>query len=166
MILGILLNEIHSEGSRVVLMDNSTTVKELNTVLKGEQMAAESYELFITKVDDEKVREQFEHFRSNHRTNAEILSKRIRSLGAEPDKGTGIPGMFSQVKLEFQTKGKDSDDVLKRAYFGEDKGVKMAEEIVKGDLDQESMSVVQDVLEKDRHHLEMMMDFMQDNKLQ
>ncbi len=144
-------------------MDNSTTVKELNTVLKGEQMAAESYELFISNVDDEKMKEQFKLFRSNHKKNAEMLSDRIRSLGAEPDKGTGIPGMFSQMKLEFQTKGKDSDDVLKRAYFGEDKGVKMAEEIVRGDLDQESMSVIRDVLETDRHHLLMMMDFMQDN---
>jgi rubrerythrin len=146
-------------------MDNFTTTKELNTVLKGEQMAAESYDLFISNVDDERIKDQFELFRSNHKRNAEILSDRIRSLGAEPDKGTGLPGMFSQMKLELQTKGRDSEDVLKRAYFGEDKGVKMAEEIVKGDLDAESASIVSDVLKNDRSHLEMMMEFMQNYQL-
>lgn len=146
-------------------MDNATTVKELNTVLKGEQMAAESYELFISNVDDERVKDRFEQIRSNHKRNAEILSDRIRSLGAEPGKGTGLPGMFSQMKLEFQTIGKDSEDVLKRAYYGEDKGVKMAEEIVKGDLDPESSSIVSDVLKNDRRHLDMMMEFMQNNQL-
>jgi bacterioferritin (cytochrome b1) len=154
---------IFIQEDKVMPMDNFTTTKELNTVLKGEQMAAESYDLFISNVDDERIKDQFELFRSNHKKNAEILSDRIRSLGAEPDKGTGLPGMFSQMKLEFQTIGKDSDDVLKRAYFGEDKGVKMAEEIIKGDLDSESASIVNEVLNNDRHHLEMMMDILQNN---
>ncbi len=144
-------------------MDKST-IKELNTVLKGEQMAAESYELFIPNVDDKRIKNQFEIIKKNHKENAEILADRIRSLGNEPDKETGMPGMFSKMKLELQINGKDSDDVLKRAYFGEDKGIKMAEEIVKGDLDSESESIVKDVLEKDRHHLEMMMDIMQEDQ--
>ncbi len=144
-------------------MDKDTAIKELNTVLKGELMAAESYEMFISNVDDQRIKEHFERFRADHKEHAELLSERISSLGADPDKGTGIPGMFSQLKLEIETNGKDSGDVLRRAYYGEDKGVKKAEEIVKGDLDAESADLISNILSKDREHLNTMVNIMQNN---
>ncbi|NMA35048.1 MAG: ferritin-like domain-containing protein [Clostridiaceae bacterium] len=144
-------------------MDNDSVINELNTVLRGELMAAESYDLFISNTDDEKIRQIFGQFRADHKEHAELLAERIRSLGAAPGKGTGIPGMFSQIKLEFETRRKDSEEILKRAYFGEDKGVKMTEEIVKGDLDPESAELVGRILSKDREHLIAMMEIMQEN---
>jgi bacterioferritin len=147
----------------VVPMDNDTLINELNTVLRGELMAVESYDLFIANTDDEKSRQLFRQFRADHKEHAELLSDRIRSLGAVPGKGTGIPGTFSQIKLEFETKRKDSEEILKRAYFGEDKGVKMVEEIVKGDLDPESAKLVGRILSKDREHLIALMETMQEN---
>jgi len=143
-------------------VDTQTTVKELSTMLSGELMAAESYDLFIAHADDEKIRRIFEQFRADHKEHAELLRERIRSLGAVPGKGTGIQGMFSQVMLELETKGKDSEEILKRAYYGEDKGVKMVEEIVKGDLDPESADLVGRILQKDREHLIAMMEIMQE----
>mgnify|MGYP000973362960 FL=1 len=144
-------------------MDNDSVINELNTVLRGELMAVESYDLFISNTDDDKIRKLFEQFRADHKEHAELLYDRIRSLGAVPGKRTGIPGMFSQIKLEFETKRKDSDEILKRAYFGEDKGVKMVEEIIKGDLDPESADLVGRILSKDREHLIAMMETMQEN---
>ena len=41
----------------VVPMDNDTLINELNTVLRGELMAVESYDLFIANTDDEKSRQ-------------------------------------------------------------------------------------------------------------
>jgi bacterioferritin len=144
-------------------MDNDSVINELNTILRGEQMAVESYELFISNADDEKIRRLFEQFREDHREHADLLTERIHGLGAVPGKGTGIPGMFSQIKLEFETRKKDSEEILKRACFGEDKGVKMTEEIVKGDLDPESAELVGRILSKDREHLIAMMKIMQEN---
>mgnify|MGYP001354260971 FL=1 len=144
-------------------MDNDSVINELNTVLRGELMAVESYDLFISNTDDDKIRKLFEQFRTDHKEHAELLSDRIRSLGAVPGKGTGIPGMFSQIKLEFESKRKDSEEILKRAYFGEDKGVKMVEEIIKGDLDPQSADLVGRILSKDREHLIAMMETMQEN---
>jgi len=147
-------------------VDTETVVKELNTMLRGELMAAESYDLFIANTDNDEIRQLFEQFRADHREHADLLSERIRSLGGVPGKGTGIPGMFSQIKLEYETKRKDSEEILKRAYFGEDKGVKMVEEIVKGDLDPESSELVGRILQKDREHLIAMMEIMQEHLIQ
>ena len=67
-------------------MDNDSVINELNTVLRGELMAAESYDLFISNTDDEKIRQIFGQFRADHRRHAELLAERIRSLGAAPGK--------------------------------------------------------------------------------
>lgn len=162
--MGTLWSDIFIISSTEVMsVDKDTVINELNTVLKGELMAVESYDMFIYNTDDERIRQQFEWFREDHKEHAELLSRRIRSLGSVPDKGTGLPGMFSQIKLEFETKGKDSDEILKRAFFGEDKGVKMAEEIIKGDLDPESAELIGKILSKDREHLVTMLGIMKDN---
>ena len=130
--MGTLWSDIFIISSTEVMsVDKDTVINELNTVLKGELMAVESYDMFIYNTDDERIRQQFERFREDHKEHAELLSRRIRSLGSVPDKGTGLPGMFSLIKQDIVTKGKQSVEHLKRAFFGEDKGVKMAEEIIK-----------------------------------
>jgi len=48
---------------------------------------------------------------------------------------------------------KKTIDLVKQAYDGEDKGVAMAKEIVKGDLDDESAKLMQDILAKEHEHL-------------
>jgi len=48
-------------------MDNDSVINELNTVLRGELMAVESYDLFISNTDDDKIRKLFEQFRTDHK---------------------------------------------------------------------------------------------------
>lgn len=146
-------------------MDKTNVIKELNTVLKGEQMAVQSYDQFLSTVKDEKIRDRFQNFKSDHKEHADKVAQRIRSLGGIPDFSTGVTGVFSHIKLEIETKGKDSYDVLKRAYEGEDKGIAMVEEVIKGDLDEESMKLVENILSQDHDHLKSMLNLMPDNRL-
>lgn len=146
-------------------MDKSTAAKELNAVLKGEQMAVESYEKFITAADNEKIRNGLQQIQKNHKEHASLLAARIQDLGAVPDNSTGIAGVFANLKLNFETSGKSSDDILKRAYDGEDKGIAAAEEVVKGDLDDASLGLVKDILSHDHDHLKLMLSLMSDSNV-
>lgn len=146
-------------------MDKSMVAKELNAVLKGEQMAVESYEKFISEADNEKIRNGFQQIQKDHKEHAVLLAQRIRDLGAVPDYNTGIAGVFANMKLNVETKGKSSADILKRAYDGEDKGIAAAEEVVRGDLDVTSLGLVKDILSHDHDHLKSMLSLMSDSNV-
>lgn len=147
-------------------MDKTIVANELNTLLKGEQMAVEAYEKFISAVDNEKIRESFQQIQINHKEHAGHLSERIQNLGGVPDSNTGISGVFSNMKLGMQTNGKSSYDVLMMAYDGEDKGIAAAEEIIRGDLDDTSLVLAKDILSHDHDHLKLMLKLMSENQLQ
>lgn len=134
-----------------------SVVNELNTVLKGEHMAIESYDRYIHVVEDDKVRSEFHEILDDHKKHASLLDKRIKELGGEPKENLGIAGIMANAKIAVKTMGdKKSIDVLKQAYDGEDKGIAMVEEIIKGDLDEESAKLMNDILSKEHDHLKNM----------
>lgn len=147
-------------------MDKTNVSKELNTVLKGEQMAVEAYEKFISAVDNDNIKGTFQQIQMNHKENASQLAKRIQDIGEIPEYGTGASGVFANMMLGMETNGKSSVDILKRAYDGEDKGIAAAEEVVRGDLDDTSMELVKKILSCDHDHLKSMLHLMADNQLQ
>ena len=146
-------------------MDKSTVIKELNTILKGEQMAVESYEKFISAADSQQIKEKFQDIQKNHKDHVSQLAERIQDLGEVPEYSTGVAGIFSNMKLNAETNGKDSADILKKAYDGEDKGIAAAEEVVKGDIDDVSLNLVKNILSRDHDHLKMMLSIMSDSQL-
>jgi len=136
-----------------------TVVNELNAILKGEHMAIGAYERLIGDCQDEKVRNELKRFQQDHIRHAGELAQRIRTLGGQPYGGTGFAGLMASAKgLVESATGKGTADVLRRAYDGEDKGIAMAEEIVKGDLDDESCGLVKRILGEDHDHLRRMAD--------
>lgn len=147
-------------------MDKTTVTKELNAVLKGEQMAVLAYEKFISEADNEKIRENFQQIQRNHKEHVGKLAERIQDLGAIPDYSTGVSGVFANIKLEMETNNKSSEDILKKAYDGEDKGIAAAEEVVRGDLDDNSLELVKDILSRDHDHLKSMLSLMSRSQLQ
>lgn len=137
-------------------MEN-TVVNELNAVLKGAIMAVETYDKYIKELEDAKIKDELKKIQSDHKEHADLLESRIKELGGEPNEKLGIAGAMASAKIAMQNMGKTKAvDVLKRAYDGEDKGISMVEEIVKGDLDDKSMKLVSDILSVDYEHLDTM----------
>ena len=137
-------------------MEN-TVVNELNAILKGEHMAIESYDKFIHAVEDDKVRLQFHEILDDHKEHASLLENRIKELGGEPKEKLGIAGIMANAKTAMKTMGdKKAIDIVKQAYDGEDKGIAMVEEIIKGDLDDKSAKLMTDILKKEHDHLKSM----------
>ena len=134
-------------------MEN-TAVNELNAILKGEHMAIESYDKYIHAVEDDYVRNEFHKILDDHKMHANLLENRIKELGGEPKEKLGLVGIMANAKIAVQTMGdKKAIDLVKQAYDGEDKGIAMVEEIIKGDLDEKSSKLMNDILSKEHDHL-------------
>lgn len=135
------------------------TVNELNAVLKGEYMAIHAYEQFLQKTQDSTVQQALKKIQEEHKRHAAEISERIDTLGGEPVDGTGI---MSEVMLKLKGMGeKETTAILKDAFAGEQQGIEMSQEMVKGDLDEQSMSLIQNILQQDKEHLMTLLDLIE-----
>lgn len=128
-------------------------VKELNAYLKGEYMAIKAYDGFMERTKDVDMKKKLQSIQGDHKQHAAKVSQRIIGLGGRPVKGPGIMGIMSDLKNLVKRNSDKTWDILEDAGKGEYRGVQMAEEIVKGDLDAESLSMIKDILEEDRGHV-------------
>lgn len=135
-------------------MKSKTSSKELNAFLKGECMAIDSYEKYINMVNDPSIKTDMSQILKVHRENAQKLSDRIIQLGGKPTNSVGLRGKFGQMMGSIKDIKKHSDDdICKKAYYWENKGSNMAEEIVKGDIDSESANLVNEIISTDKNNL-------------
>ncbi|MFN7250465.1 MAG: ferritin-like domain-containing protein [Anaerobacillus sp.] len=135
-------------------------VKELNEFLKGQYMGIHSYEHYIQKLDDARVKKEFQKIQQEHKQHAMMVAERIQNLGGRPvdDEGMigSIQGFISKLNLPDTTEG-----LIHGALKGEAMGIKMSEEIVKGDLDEESRQLIEEILDHDRQHTSLLNGFLQ-----
>jgi bacterioferritin len=126
-------------------------VKELNEFLKGQYMGIHSYEHYIQKLQDPQIKKKFQKIQQEHKQHAMLVAERIQNLGGTPVDDEGIvgsmQGLVSQLNLPDTTEG-----LIQGALKGESIGIKMSEEIVKGDLDRESRQLIEEILNHDRQH--------------
>lgn len=135
------------------------TIESLNSLLKGEQMAIEAYQRFIGDAGDQQVKTVLGQIHEDHMENSELLAKRIEELGGEPQFDVGMGGMMAGMKLAVQDAVNGTpEQILKRAYDGEDKGIAMAEKVVRTEMDPVSRQVAENVLSADHDHLKSMED--------
>lgn len=133
------------------MKDTIKTIKVLNELLQGEYMAVESFNNFISRVEDEKIKSEFQGIQQQHRSNIEKLATYIQNLGGQPDENLGMKGKMRDLKVNMDLGFKTDDaEILKKAIEGENKGVNMAEKVLRGNLDDKSRDVVGEILQKDR----------------
>ena len=117
-------------------MEN-TVVRELNALLKGNYMAIHGYEKFIQNVKDPDAKSELQRIQQEHKENAALIAERIQNLGGVPEDGAGLMGNMGELMNSL--KGISGNPIYHKGCIGErGKGIKMAEEIVRGDMDQES----------------------------
>ncbi|MGI6538407.1 MAG: ferritin-like domain-containing protein [Caldicoprobacterales bacterium] len=127
-------------------------VKTLNELLRGEHMAIHSYECVMPSLTED-TRKQIDSILQDHKNHAAELADRITSLGGIPEESTGMAGMMSRAKLKIESKLQDKKSILKELYDGENKGIALVEQIIKGDLDSDSREMVDKILRTDKEHL-------------
>lgn len=132
-------------------MEN-TVIRELNEFLKGQYMGIHSYEHYIEKLEDERIKEQFQTIQQGHKQHAMRVATRIQDLGGTPvdDEGVvkSVQGFINQLNLPDTSEG-----LIQGALKGEAMGIAASEKIVRGDLDPESRQLIEEILDHDRQHI-------------
>ncbi|MCQ4925284.1 PA2169 family four-helix-bundle protein [Tissierella carlieri] len=134
---------------------NLETIKSLNELLQGEYMAVESFNNFISRLDDEGIKKVFQEVQKQHRENIDKLASYIQDIGGQPNENLGMKGKMGDVKLNMDLgSSPDSEEIVKKAIEGETQGINMAEKVLRGDLDDRSRDIAGEILEKDRRSID------------
>ncbi|MCY6369504.1 DUF2383 domain-containing protein [Clostridium ganghwense] len=135
-------------------MNNKTNINELNKILKGEHMAVDSFDKFIKNVNEPNIKSELQKIQQNHRQHTTQIAERIQQLGGNPANNVGIQGMITEAVSNIRDMGnQDTLHYLNKAYDGENIGVNSAAEIVKSNLDTESMTLINNILNEDRNNV-------------
>lgn len=76
---------------------NKDDVKALNSFLRGEISAVETYDQALESVDHEVAKGILETIRASHAARVAILRDEINRLGGDPADGSGIWGAFAKA---------------------------------------------------------------------
>lgn len=117
-------------------------VDQLNSLLRGEISAVETYKQAIEKVDDEHASDatSLRAIAQEHGEAAQALRDEIRRLGAEADESSGAWGVWART-VEGTAKLFGDASALKALKEGEEHGLKDYREAV-DDLDQAAGELV------------------------
>jgi uncharacterized protein (TIGR02284 family) len=102
---------------------NEQDIDQLNSYLKGERSAVETYDQAIEKMDDHGVRMQLQQLRDSHQMRVQKLVQRISMLGGDPADDSGIWGGFAKL-MEGGAKLFGKDAAIAVLEEGEDHGKK------------------------------------------
>jgi len=136
-------------------VSSTKTIESLNQLLQGEYMAVESFNNFISRLEDENVKQTFKEVQKQHRENIEKLASYIQDIGGQPNENLGMKGKMGEIKLNMDLGSKaDANEIIEKAIEGETKGVNMAEKVLRGDLDEKSRDIAGEILHEDRKSIE------------
>lgn len=104
-----------------ITQNREQDIKYLNSFLRNELAAVETYGQCIDKVDDEKIAARLADLQDSHQKRASLLSQKILELGGEPDEGPGLWGNFSKM-IEGGAKLFGERSAISALEQGEDRG--------------------------------------------
>lgn len=140
---------------------NSETIKSLNQLLQGEYMALESFNNFMSKLEDDNVKNSLKEVQKQHRENINTLASYIQDIGGQPHENLGMKGKMAEIKINMDLGFKvDTSEVIAKAIEGETQGVNMAEKILRGNLDDKSRDIAGEILQNDRRSIEKLKNLM------
>jgi uncharacterized protein (TIGR02284 family) len=102
----------------------------LNSLLRGELSATETYQQALAKIGNDKGAEELRRIHVEHREAANTLRQHVHQHGAKPDQGSGAWGAFAKA-VEGVAKLFGNTAALKALKEGEEHGIKEYEAALK-----------------------------------
>jgi uncharacterized protein (TIGR02284 family) len=96
-------------------------IKQLNSFLRGELSAIETYEQCISKITDGNTIAQLSALKESHRMRASLLADRVRSLGGDAADASGVWGSVAKL-FEGTAKVFGQSAAISALEEGEDHG--------------------------------------------
>jgi uncharacterized protein (TIGR02284 family) len=109
------------------MMGHTGTHDTLNSLLRGELAATETYQQAMEKAGNEGWAEELRRIRDDHRTAANTLRQHVHGHGGKPDQGSGAWGAWAKA-VEGTAKVFGNAAALKALKEGEEHGVKSYED--------------------------------------
>ncbi|HZK00212.1 MAG TPA: DUF2383 domain-containing protein [Tissierellaceae bacterium] len=130
------------------------SIKVLNELLQGEYMAVESFNNFISRVEDDRIKNGLQDVQKQHRENIDMLASYIQNIGGKADENLGMKGKMAELKLNLDLIKSNDEDIIKEAIEGETNGIEMTEKILRGNLDDKSRDLTGEILANDRKSID------------
>jgi uncharacterized protein (TIGR02284 family) len=105
------------------MYDSNKNCSTLNSLLRGELAATETYQQAMAKVGNEAGASDLRHLRDEHRDAANTLRQHIHGYGGKPDQDSGSWGAFAKA-VEGTAKVFGNAAALKALKEGEEHGLK------------------------------------------
>jgi len=106
-----------------------TQVDTLNSLLRGELSAVETYLQALAKFEGQPGEAELRQIMVDHRETANTLRQHIHDLGGKPDQDSGAWGVFAKA-VEGAAKAFGCAAALKALKEGEESGLKSYEELL------------------------------------
>jgi demethoxyubiquinone hydroxylase (CLK1/Coq7/Cat5 family) len=110
-------------------------VNTLNSFLRGEMSAVETYRQALDKVDEPPVRATLQECLESHQKRVGLIASRIQNLGGKPSTESGVWGFFAKL-VEGGAKLMGTKPAVAALEQGEDHG----RDDYKRDIDQLDMT--------------------------
>lgn len=136
-------------------MQTTTDISQLNSLLRGEMSAIETYRQALEKLSDENEfgAEELRALRVDHRDAADALWHHIEQHGGKPSEGSGAWGAFAKA-VEGTAKLFGDTAALKALKEGEEHGLKDYESALNDkNLPADCQALVRGLLAKQREHI-------------
>src|SRR5262245_5223780 len=104
-------------------MDNTKIIDQLNSFLRGEMAAVETYRDALTKISDLRERRELEECMRSHDRRVQMLRDRILELGGTPADSSGPWGTFANA-VEGSARLFGDKAAIAALEEGEDHGLK------------------------------------------
>jgi len=132
-----------------------TSVKTLNSFLRGEISAVETYRQALDKIEDTPVRSTLQQCLESHQTRVNVLKSRISMLGGDPADSSGPWGAFAKL-VEGGAKVFGDKAAVAALEEGEDHGRNdYKRDIDKLDAESRQIVELQVLPEQERTHQEL-----------
>ena len=114
------------------MTDGKTRTKEMQSLLRGEISAVETYDQALTKVEDEPGAQELRRIQADHQEAVTVLRQRIALEGDTPDDDSGAWGAFAKT-VQGTANVFGNHAALKALKEGEEHGLKEYREALKRD---------------------------------
>lgn len=131
----------------------TTDVTALNSLLRGEMSAIETYRQALEKAETEPGSQELHRFQKDHRDASAQLWQHIEQHGGKPSEGSGAWGSWAKA-VEGTAKLFGNAAALKVLKEGEEHGLKDYQSALENkDLSPECLTLIRSLIEKQRQHI-------------
>jgi uncharacterized protein (TIGR02284 family) len=111
------------------MTETTNTCETLNSLLRGELSATETYQQAMAKVGEEAGAAELRQIRDEHRAAANAIRQHIHELGGQPQQDSGMWGGWAKA-VEGTAKLFGNTAALKALKQGEEHGINAYERVL------------------------------------